>query len=171
MNSLITLIADEKTSHLRELVINQKSKRQRPRRNYSSGKSFDNHLLKSSNFKSRDYNHISHRTDYNTSRYKSSILRNKYTTPRYDNSAHGYVYNAPRYNYSACGYEYSTSRYDYSARGYDHVKTKSYSKPTGTVTPNLRSCIEDLCNTSGSEVSFIVLSLILTIIILLLHIF
>ncbi|XP_022169440.1 uncharacterized protein LOC111033146 isoform X1 [Myzus persicae] len=129
MNSLITLIVDEKTSHLRELVVNQKSKKQRPRRNYSSGRSGNNHLLKSSNFKSHDYNHNNHRPDYSTSRYKNC---------------------SPSYDYSARGYEYS-NRNGNSARGYDHVKTKSYTKPIGIVTPNLRSFIENLCNTSGSE--------------------
>jgi len=139
MNSLITLIVDEKTSHLRELVVNQKSKKQRPRRNNYSGRSGNNHM--SSNFKSRDYNHNHHRTENNTSRYEYS---------------NGY-YNS--------GFEYSVPKYDHSARGYDHVKIKSHSKPSGTVTPNLRSFIENLCNNSDSEVSFILLFTTVAIII------
>jgi len=148
MNSLVTLIVDEKTSHLRELVVNQKTKKQRPRRNNSSGRSGKNHMLKSSKFKSRDYNYNNNLTENNTSIYE-------YTTPRYDNS----IYN------SSLGYIYGSHKYDNSARGYDYVKIKSHSKPSGTVTPNLRSFIENLCNTSGSEVSFIVLFTILGIII------
>lgn len=129
MSSFITLVVDEKTSHLRELVVNQKTKKSRPRRNNSFGRSGNNHLLKSANIKSRDYNHNNHRTEY--------------STPRYDN-------NARRY-------EYSTPRYDYSARGYDHIKIKSINTKLGTVTPSLKSFIVNLCNTSGPEVSFIFL--------------
>jgi len=152
MNSLITLIVDEKTSHLRELVVNQKSKKPRLRKNNSSGRSGNNHMFKSSNFKSRDHNYNNHITENNT-----SILYG-YGTPRYDYS----IYNSSR------GYEYGSHRYDNSARGYDHVKIKSHSKSAGTVTPNLRSFIENLCNTSGSEVSFIVLFKTLAVIIFLL---
>lgn len=144
MSSFITLIVDEKTSHLRELVVNQKSKRYRPRRNNFSGRSGNNHLLKSANLKSRDYNHSYRKTEYSTSRYE---------------------YNTPRY-------EYSTPKYDYNARGYDHIKIKPLSsKPIGIVTPNLKKFIEDLCNTSGSEVSFIVLFITLYIIVFLLNVF
>ncbi|XP_008185199.1 uncharacterized protein LOC100158689 [Acyrthosiphon pisum] len=126
MSSFITLIVDEKTSHLRELVVNQKSKRPRPRKNNSTGRSgSNNHLLKSANFKSRVYNHNNYKTEYSTSRYDSS----------------------------ARGYEHRTSKYDYNARGYDHIKIKPLSsKPIGTVTPELKSFIENLCNTSGTEI-------------------
>ncbi|XP_015370255.1 PREDICTED: uncharacterized protein LOC107166201 [Diuraphis noxia] len=134
MNSLVTLIVDEKTSHLRELVVNQKSKKQRSRRNNSSGRGGNNYMYKSSNFKSRDYNYNTHITENNSSMYE-------YTAPRCDNSIHN----------SSRGYEYGSHRYDNSARGYDHVKIKPLSKTPGTVTPNLRSFIENLCNTSGSE--------------------
>ncbi|CAH1731463.1 unnamed protein product [Aphis gossypii] len=129
MNSIITLIVGEKTSHLRELVINQKTKKQRPRRNISTLRSNNNHLLKSANYKSRVKNHNNHRNESTIS------TRYEYNTPKYD-------YRSPRY-------EYSTPRYDTSARGYDHVKTKSVnSKFNGTVTTNLRSGVENLCNTS-----------------------
>ncbi|KAL5236605.1 hypothetical protein ACI65C_004015 [Semiaphis heraclei] len=134
MNSLLTLIVDEKTSHLRELVVNQKTKKQRPRRNNSSGRSGKNHMLKFSNFKSRDYNYNNRINENNTSIYE-------YITPKCD-------YIIPN---SSLGCIYSSHTYDNSARGYDYVKIQSHSKPSGTVTPNLRSFIENLCNTSGSE--------------------
>lgn len=144
MSSFITLIVDKKTSHLRELVVNQKSKRPRLRRNNFVGRSGNNHLLKSSNFKSRDYNHNNYKTGHSTSRYE-------YTSTRF---------------------EHSTPKYDYNARGYDHIKIKPLSsKPIGTVTPNLKSFIENLCNTSGPEVSIIVLFTTLYIIIILLNTF
>jgi len=158
MSSFITLIVDEKTSHFRELVVNQRSKRSRPRRNNSFGRSSNNHFLKSANFKSRDYNQNNHRTEYITPRYEYTTTRYDYSTPKHDNSARRYENSTSRYANSARGYEYSTPRYDYNARGYDHIKIKSLStKPPGTVTPSLKSFIENLCNTSGPEVSFIVL--------------
>jgi len=172
MSSFITLIVDEKTSHLRELVVNQKSKRPRPRRNNSIGRSGNNHLLKSSNFKSRDYNHNNYKTEYSTSRYDYTTSRYEYITHTYKNTSPRYEYNSPRYDNSARVYEYSTPKYDYNARGYDHIKIKPFiSKPIGTVTPNLKSFIENLCNTSGPEVSIIVLFTTLFIIIILLNIF
>lgn len=145
MSSFITLIVDKKTSHIRELVIKQKSKNQRPRRNISSernGHSNHNHSLKSDNFKSRSYNYNKRRTEH----------------------------SAPKYKYSTLRHDYATTGYENSARGHDHVKIKCIdSKPIGTVTQNLRNCVENLCNTS--EVSFIVLLTTLTIIIFLLYIF
>lgn len=120
MNSIITLIVGEKTSHLRELVVNQKTKKQRHRKNISTLRSSNNHSLKSANYKSRVNNHNNHRNE--------STISTKY--------------------------EYNTPRYDTSARGYDHIKIKSVnSKPNGTVTTNLKSGVESLCNTS--EVSFV----------------
>lgn len=165
MSSFITLIVDEKTSHLRELVVNQKSKRCRPRRNNFSGRCGNNHLLKSANPKSRDYNHNNRRTEYSTSRYA-------YNTPRHDISAREYEYSTSRYDKNIHAYEYSTPKYDYNARGYDHIKIKLLSsKPIGIVTPNLKKFIEDLCNTSGSEVSFIVSFTTSYIILFLLNVF
>uniref|UniRef100_A0A2S2PA58 Tudor domain-containing protein 1 n=2 Tax=Schizaphis graminum TaxID=13262 RepID=A0A2S2PA58_SCHGA len=129
MNSFITLIVDQKTSHLRELVVNQKTKKQRPKRHISTPRSSNNHMPKSANFKSRFNNSNNHRNDY--------------TTPTRSE------FNTPRNEYSTPTNVYSTPRSDTSARGYDHVKIKSFnSKPKGTVTTNLRSSIENLCNTS-----------------------
>jgi len=164
MSSFITLIVGEKTTHLRELVVNQKPKRTRPRRNNSIGRSGNNHLLRSANFKSRDYNHHNnYKTEYSTSRHE-------YANTRYEHTRHGYT--SPRYDNSTRRYEHSTPKYDHNARGYDHIKIKPLSsKPIGTVTPDLKSFIENLCNTSGPEVSIIVLFTTLYIIIFLLNIF
>lgn len=110
MNSFITLIVSKKTSHLRELVVNQKIK-SRPKRNTSSVRSANYQLLKPDDKKSHDK----------------------------------------------------------SARGYDDVNIKYHnSKSHGTVTKNLKSCIENLCKT---EVSFIRSFTIMTVVIFSLHIF
>ncbi|XP_026816464.1 uncharacterized protein LOC113555992 isoform X2 [Rhopalosiphum maidis] len=121
LNSFIILIVDQKTSHLRELVVNQKTKRQRPKRNTPTLRS-NNHMPKSANFRSRSNNYNNHRNEYTTpTRSEFNTLRN----------------------------EYSTLRSDTTARGYDHIKIKSFnSKPKGSVTTNLRNSIENLCNTS-----------------------
>ncbi|XP_025202194.1 LOW QUALITY PROTEIN: uncharacterized protein LOC112599489 [Melanaphis sacchari] len=127
-NSFITLIVDKKTSHLRELVVNQKTKKQRPKRNIFTTRTNNNHLLKSANFKSRVNNHNNYRNEYTSSRYE---------------------YNTPRYESSSSRYESSTPRNDNSARGYDHVRIKSFnSKSNGIVTPNLKNCIENLFSTT-----------------------
>jgi hypothetical protein len=173
MNSFITLIVDQKTSHLRELVVNQKTKRQRPKRNTSTLRSSNNHMPKCSNYRSRYNNnhrneyttpirsefntsrneYSTSRNEYSTSRNEYSTSRNEYSTPRNEYSTSRNEYSTPRNDYSTPRKEYSTPRSDTSARGYDHVKIKSFnSKPKGTVTTNLRSSIENLCNTS--EVSF-----------------
>ncbi len=128
MNSTVTLIVGEKTSHLRELVVNQKTKNQRPRRNISTLRSSNNHLPNSANYNSRVNNLDNRKHEYTIS-----------TT---------YEYNTPRY-------EKSTQRYDTNARGYDRVKIKSVnSKPNGTVTTNLRIGVENLCNTSEVSVVY-----------------
>jgi len=127
MNSFVTLIVDEKTSHLRKLVKNQKTKTHRNKRNISALRSSNNHLMNSTNYNSRVNNLGDQRNEYTIS-----------TT---------YEYNTPRY-------ENSTPKYDTNARGYDHVKIKSVnSKPNSTVTTNLRGSVENLCNTS--EVSLV----------------
>jgi len=152
MNSFITLIVDQKTSHLRELVVNQKTKRQRPKRNTSTLRSSNNHVPKCSNYRSR-YNN-NHRNEYTTlTRSEFNTPRNEYSTPRNEYSTPRNEYSTPRNEFSTPRKEYSTPRSDTSARGYDHVKIKSFnSKPKGTVTTNLKSSIENLCNTL--EVSF-----------------
>ncbi|XP_050063063.1 uncharacterized protein LOC126552407 [Aphis gossypii] len=122
MNSFVTLIVDEKTSHLRELVVNQKTKKQRPKKNISTLRSSNNHLPTSANYKFCVNNLDNQRNEYTISTI------HKYNTPRYENS---------------------TPRYATNARGYDRVKLKSVnSKPNGTVTTRLRSDVENLCNTS-----------------------
>jgi len=74
MHSFITVIVDKKTSHLRELVVNQKTKKPRPKRYISSPRGGSN---RSANFNSRDY-------------YNNNNHRNEYSTPKNDNSARGY---------------------------------------------------------------------------------
>jgi len=127
MNSFITLIVDEKTSHLRELVVNQKTKKQRPKRNISTLRSSNNHLPNSAN-----YNFFVNNLDNQRNEYTVSTSH-EYNTPRYENS---------------------TPRYATNTRGYDRVKLKSVnSKPNGIVTTKLRSDVENLCN--ASKVSYV----------------
>ncbi|KAE9528672.1 hypothetical protein AGLY_012247 [Aphis glycines] len=122
MNSFVTLIVDEKISHLRELVVNQKTKKQRPKKNISTLRSSNNHLPNSANYKFYVNNLDNQRNEYTIS------TTYEYNTPRYENST-------PRYASNACGY--------------DRVKFKSVnSKPNGTVTTKLRSDVENLCNAS-----------------------
>lgn len=131
MRSSIKLIADQKTSHLRELIVKQKVniKRRRSRsssKKYFSSTSYKYDLPKSSN-KSKFVNaknYSSH--NYNTSRVHLDIKT-------LENSNNAYV----------------------NARGYDYIRKKSVEnlKLKGIVTIELREGIENLC-TSSSKVNF-----------------
>ncbi|XP_050066598.1 uncharacterized protein LOC126555758 [Aphis gossypii] len=80
MNSFVTLIVDEKTSHLRELVVNQKQKSSVLKKNISTLRSRNNHLPKSANYKFCVNNLDNQRNDYTISTTR------EYNTPRYENS-------------------------------------------------------------------------------------
>ncbi|CAH1731461.1 unnamed protein product [Aphis gossypii] len=91
MNSFVTLIVDEKTSHLRELVVNQKTKKQRPKKNISTLRSSNNHLPTSANYKFCVNNLDNQRNEYTIS------TTHKYSTPRYATNARGSVKSIDSY--------------------------------------------------------------------------
>lgn len=126
MHSSIKLIVDEKTSHLRELIVNQKvSKRKRsklnPRKHFSSA-SYKHNSLKWSAI-----------TKYANTNSNSS----------YNYNTHGHDLKTSEYGNNACAY-------DHNARGYDYIRQKSANdqKPKGIVTNELQKHIENLCTSS-----------------------
>lgn len=118
MSSSIKLITNEKTSHLRELVINQKNK-----------KSSKNNLSNKRN------KHIY----YNAN--KCSKTNKNFITNAYECGNTVPDSNARVHNNSTC-------TIDYNCRGYDYVKRKSKSSQKSVVTEKLKKYIENLCNDS-----------------------
>ncbi|CAH1731459.1 unnamed protein product [Aphis gossypii] len=91
MNSFVTLIVDEKTSHLRELVVNQKTKKQRPKKNISTLRSSNNHLPNSANYKFCVNNLDNQRNEYTIS------TTHEYNTPSSVKSTQSYeMYDSDR---------------------------------------------------------------------------
>jgi len=142
MNSIIKLVVDDKSSHLRDLVVNQKNQKTRkkefPNKSYHFNNMYNTNIKKCSTPNFYIPNHISNAFyEYNNN---ASACRHVNNTPVSD-------YNASKYNNST----YDASHY--KPRGYNFVKKKPYNSQKGVVTKELQKYIKQLCN-SSSQVNF-----------------
>lgn len=122
MNSFVTVIVNDKTEHIRNLVVNQKNKKKRFRKNFK--RNCDN----SPNSK-MNYNYGKCQFNYNKNGYNSTTF--KYNT--HQTNAKAYRSNGYNYKYKVCGYDY--------------IKNNLLETPktVGFVTAELQKCVEDLC--------------------------
>lgn len=134
MSSPIKLITDEKTSHLRELIVNQKSKKSRK---YNKRNNLNSNYTCKTNTSD----------NYSTNNHK--LLNCNSTAYNYDNSASASRYNFHKTSVSNYnGSDFGTYVDNFNARGYDYVYKRTSNSQKGYVTNKLKKCIENLCNNS-----------------------
>lgn len=123
-------VVNDKTAHLRELIVNQKNKKPRFKRHFSSKSNLNSVYINNNYYNNKNNNNNINSYNYNYNKPSTnSIHKNKY-----ENS-------------------------DYSARGYNNIKHKMFSSPKnkGFVTDELQKQIEEIAKRPGVNFNIVIL--------------
>lgn len=131
MNSFVKVIVNDKTEHVRNLVVNQKNKK----------KHFRKRLKKNC------YNSPNSKMNYKNG-YNSTTF--KYNT--HQTNAKAYRSNGYNYEYKVCGYDYIKNNLLETPKTMKQPmkgnNEREVRKNVGFVTAELQKCVEDLCISS-----------------------